>query len=67
MNCQQYSRLFLTDGLGLIWPEDMAVVGDILPVIIDVSILFISSTNKIKTREEARREEARKAEERRKK
>ena len=52
MNCQQFARLFLTEGLGLIWPEDIAVADDILPVVIDVSILCMSSTNKIKTKTE---------------
>jgi hypothetical protein len=54
MNCQQFSRLFLVEGLGLIWPEDIVVASDIVPVAIDVTILYTSSKDKEKKKKEAK-------------
>jgi hypothetical protein len=54
MNCQKFARLFLMEGLGLLWPEDISVAGDILPVTIDISIFFMSSSNKIKKKKAKR-------------
>jgi hypothetical protein len=56
MNCQQFARLFLMEGLGLTWPEDIVVAGDILPVIIDVVVLYTSSKNKVKAKKQNKSE-----------
>ena len=40
MKCQQFSRSFVTDGLG--WPRDIDVSGDYMPMFIDISVLFLS-------------------------
>jgi hypothetical protein len=59
INCQQLARLFLTEGLGLTWPKDVAVTGDVLPVVIDVSIIMcILSKDKVKTKKKAKRTDA---------
>ena len=47
MNCQKYAREFITEALGLDWPNDVSVAGDTIPTIIDLSI-FVSTKEKRK-------------------
>ncbi len=47
LNCQQFAYRFTLEALGLQWPNDINVAGDVLPTSIDVGIMLISSTNKI--------------------
>jgi len=47
MNCQQFAYRFTVEAIGLCWPNDVNIVGDVLPTTIDVEIMCISSTNKI--------------------
>ncbi len=42
MNCQQFARLFIVEALGLDWPMDLQVEGDVLPISIDIGSFFIS-------------------------
>jgi hypothetical protein len=48
VNCQQFARYFVLDGLGLDWPNNINIADDVLPMSIDIAILMISSTNKTK-------------------
>ena len=50
MNCQKYAREFITEALGLDWPNDVPVPGDTIPIIIDLSIFCISTHNSTKER-----------------
>jgi hypothetical protein len=50
MNCQQFCRQFVTDGLGLDWPNEIEVGGDSIPVSIDIGPDPPSSTHEKKTK-----------------
>ncbi|CAF1481371.1 unnamed protein product [Adineta ricciae] len=39
VNCQQFSHHFVVDALGLEWPTNLDIAGDVLPVSIDIGIL----------------------------
>jgi hypothetical protein len=52
MNCQKFARTFINEAMGLDWPVDVPVAGDDIPVIIDVSIFWMSTTNATKSRKE---------------
>jgi hypothetical protein len=47
LNCQQFARDFVTQALGLRWPN-IEVAGDTLPLIIDLGIILLSSKENIK-------------------
>lgn len=40
MNCQQFARRFVIEGLGLNWPNDVQVADDTLPTSIDTDVFF---------------------------
>ncbi len=40
VNCQQFVREFVLDALGLEWPNNINIAGDVLPVSIDIVILL---------------------------
>jgi hypothetical protein len=41
INCQQFARRFVTETLGLKWPNGIQVTGDKLPISVDIGIFFI--------------------------
>ncbi|CAF3377051.1 unnamed protein product [Rotaria socialis] len=51
----QYQPIW-SSSLGLAWPEDIAIAGGILPVAIDISILYMSSNDKVKTKKKQKQE-----------
>jgi len=46
INCQQYARLFIEFGLGLKWPEDVDVTGDVAPEIVNIGFFYQSLVNR---------------------
>jgi hypothetical protein len=46
LNCQQFARRFIEETIGLKWPDGILVAGDKLPVMIDISVMCISSKTK---------------------
>jgi hypothetical protein len=56
MNCQKYAREFITEALGLDWPDHVPVAGDEIPIIVDLSIFCMSTTNSTKNRKEKKRQ-----------
>jgi hypothetical protein len=52
MNCQKFARTFINEAMGLDWPIDVPVASDDIPIIIDLSIFFMSTTNATKNRKE---------------
>jgi hypothetical protein len=50
VNCQKISHHFVVDALGLQWPSNLDIAGDVLPLSIDIGILLISKTNKMTPR-----------------
>jgi hypothetical protein len=57
LNCQQFALRFIEEAIGLNWPNDVLVAGDKLPVMIDISVLNISSKNRKKRKKQKREEE----------
>ena len=48
VNCQQFCRKFITDGLGLVWPVELDICGDFASMPIEIGIRLLSSSNNIK-------------------
>jgi hypothetical protein len=48
MNCQKFAHKFITEVLGLNWPDNVQVAGDVIPVVIDAAIFCISTSNSTK-------------------
>ncbi len=42
VNCQQYARLLIEFGLGLPWPADIDVTGDVAPEIVNIGFFYQS-------------------------
>ncbi len=50
VNCQQFAHHFVVEALGLQWPINLDIAGDVLPLSIDIGILLIPQTNKMTPR-----------------
>jgi len=48
VNCQQYAR-YMANFLGVCWPDDVSVVGDMVPAIIDLTIFSANSRKSVRT------------------
>ncbi len=57
LNCKQFARVFVTQALGLRWP-DIEVAGDTLPLIIDLRTMYLSSKKNRKKKKQPKRPSA---------
>jgi len=57
LNCQQFAGVFVTQALGLRWP-DIEVADDKLPLIIDLRTMYLSFKENIKKKKQQKRSSA---------